>query len=398
MPRIVVRKKCGLLDTVLWSALVLDLAVLALIVGPLGAFSGGDPVETARSGAVPAEGPADGRAAAATADAPQRQQQRTGPPPGAEGYPAPTVPEGPRPGDAPLLCAPQEALVYSWRERVAVAADRAGHFTLYGGADPESGRPMDDSYDLLRDCSPELSFANSTTLRVDGGEPELAGAENNVVRTRKAERDGALTSVYRFGGGIAMTQSLRLVDEKGPGGPALEISYRLANRSPQVKTVGLRSLLNPPIWAAAPDRPAYQAPVLAERSVGEGGRKNGRIVTERTMLGEEARAPFYVPRKGAASDSSGRWEPGAEGPPPERVTFAGSLRFLRSPFFYEARPGYVLPPNSAFAAYWTDLSVEAGQEVTVSHRYVADPSPSPPSEVDGAPSQTEDEKGPRDSR
>ncbi|MDP9480910.1 MAG: hypothetical protein M3R38_35475 [Actinomycetota bacterium] len=396
MLKLVVRE-CGLLNTVLWSALVLDLAVLALIVGPLGAFSGGDPVETARSGAVSAEGPPNGRAAAAAADA-RQQEERTSPAPGAKGPAAPTVPEGPAPGDAPLLCAPQEALVYSSRERVTVAADRAGHFTLYGGADPESGRPTEDSYDLLRGCSPELSFANYATLRVDGGEPELAGAENNVVRTRKAERDGALTSVYRFGGGIEMTQSLRLLDEKGSGGPALEISYLLVNRAEETRTVGLRSLLNPPIWAAAPDRPAYRAPAVGERPVPEGGRKNGRIVTERTMLGEEAQSPFYVPRKGAASDSSGRWEPGAEGPPPERITFAGSLRFLRAPFFYEARLGYVLPPHSAFAAYWTDLRMEPGQEVTVSHRYVADSSPFPPSERDRPSTQTEDGKGPRDSR
>ena len=392
MLRFVVRK-CGLLNTALWTFLLIDLTVLALLMGPLGAFSGEDPSELATRGSTTADGSPDPRAEAADS----RPQKRPNSPDG-EGQPAaPVVPEGPRPGDAPLLCGPQNALVYSSKERVALAADRAGHFTLYGGADPRSGRPTDDSYDLLRDCSPELSFANSTTLRVDGGEPEPAGAENNVVRTREAG-DGALETVYRFGGGIEMTQDLRLVDEKGPDGPALEISYRLANRAEQTRTVGLRSLFNPPIWAPAPDRPAYRAPAVGERPVPEGGRKNGRIVTERSMLGEEARFPFYVPRRGAASDPSGRWEPGAEGPPPERITFAGSLRFLRAPFFYEARLGYVLPPNSAFAAYWTDLSVEPGQEVTVSHRYVADPSPFPPSEGHGPPAQTEDEKGPRDSR
>ncbi len=362
-------KRCGLLNTFLWSLLAIDLAVLALLLGPLGVFSGDDPVEVATSGGTAAlEGQASQRAAAAS-DA--RTQDRPDPRTGKGGPAAPVVPEGsPRPGDAPLLCAPQDELLYSSRERVAVAADRAGHFTLYGGADPRSGRPTDDSYDLLRDCSTELSFANSTTLRVDGGEPETAGAENNVLTTREA--DDALRTVYRFGGGIEMTQNLRLVDQEGFGGPALEISYRLANRAQEPRTVGLRSLLNPPIWAPAPGRPAYQAPVLAERPVPEGGRKNGRIVTERTMLGEEAQAPFSVPRRGAASDSSGRWEPGAEGPPPNRITFAGALRFLRAPFFYEARLGHLLPPNSAFAAYWTGLRLKPGQQLTLSHRYVAD--------------------------
>jgi hypothetical protein len=308
MLRLVVRR-CGL-NTLLWFLLALDLAMVALIFGPLGTFSGGDSVEAAARGSTAApEGPGSPHAAAA-ADA--RSQERPDPP---SGEARPVVPDGLRPGEAPLLCAPQDALVYSTRERVAVAADRAGHFTLYGGADPRSGRPTNDSYNLLRDCSPELSFANSAMLRVDGREPEPAGAENNVLRTREAD-DGALATVYRFGGGIEMTQSLGLVDEEGPRGPALEISYRLANRAEETKTVGLRSLLNPPIWASAPDRPAYRAPVLAERPVQEGGRKNGRIVTERTMLGEEARAPFYVPRRGVASDSSGRWEPGVGGPPP----------------------------------------------------------------------------------
>lgn len=392
MLRLVVRK-LGLLSTVLWTLLVIDLAVLAVLVGPLGAFSGSDSVEAAARGGTAAEGPP--RPHAEAAEDP-RAHDRPNPKTDKGGDAAPVAPEGPRPADTPLLCAPQDALFYSSREGAAVAADRAGHFTLYGGADPRSGRPTEDSYDLLRDCSPELSFANSTALRVDGGEPELAGAENNVVGTREAQ-DGALETVYRFGGGIEMTQSLRLADEKGPKGPALEISYRLANRAEETKTVGLRSLLNPPIWAAAPDRPAYRAPVIADRPIREGGRKNGRIVTERTMLGEEARAPVYVPRRGAASDSSGRWEPGAEGPPPARITFAGSLRFLRAPFFYEARLGYALPPNSAFVAYWTGLRIEPGQELTLSHRYVADPAPlpSPNGESPGDPQR---EGGPRNAR
>lgn len=370
MLRLAVRK-FGLFATVLWTLLVMDLAVLAVLVGPLGAFSGSDSVDAAAQGGTAAEGSPRPHAEAA---ADHRAHGRPDPKTDEGGSAAPVAPEGPRPGDAPLLCGSQDALLYSSRERVALAVDRAGHFTLYGGADPRSGRPTEDSYDLLRDCSPELSFANSTALRVDGGEPELAGTQTNAIGTRKAQ-DGALATVYRFGGGIEMTQSLRLVDEKGPGGPALAISYRLANRTEETRIVGLRSLLNPPIWAAAPDRPAYRAPVIADRPVREGGRKDGRIVTERTMLGEEARAPFYVPRRGAASDSTGRWEPGAGGPPPDRITFAGSLRFLRAPFFYEARLGHVLPPNSAFAAYWTDLRLDPGHEITLSHRYVAHPAP-----------------------
>ncbi|MDP9437534.1 MAG: hypothetical protein M3P49_02120, partial [Actinomycetota bacterium] len=222
-------KRCGLLNTLLWSLLVIDLAVLALILGPLGAFSEEDPAEAAaRGGTAFAQGRTSPGGAVDAASA--RQQDRSNPETDERRSAAPAVPEGPRPGDAPLLCAPQDELVYSSRERVALAADRAGHFTLYGGADPRSGRPTDDSYDLLRDCSPELSFANSVTLRVDGGEPETAGAENNALRTRKAELDGTLATVYRFGGGIEMTQHLRLVEEKGSEGPALEISYRLANR------------------------------------------------------------------------------------------------------------------------------------------------------------------------
>ncbi len=172
MLKLVVRR-CGLLNTLLWFLLALDLAVVALIFGPLGTFSGGDSVEAARGSTAAPEGPGSPHAAAA-ADA--RSQERPDPPSGEARPAAPVVPDGLRPGEAPLLCAPQDALVYSTRERVAVAADRAGHFTLYGGADPRSGKPTNDSYDLLRDCSPELSFANSATLRVDGREPELAGA------------------------------------------------------------------------------------------------------------------------------------------------------------------------------------------------------------------------------
>lgn len=207
-----------------------------------------------------------------------------------------------------------------------------------------------------------------------------------------------MTTVYRLRGGIEMRQSLHLVDEEGPKGPALEISYRLANRSEKEKTLALRSLLNPPIWAPAPERPAYRAAAIAKCPVSDGGRKNGRIVTERTMEGEEAHAPFYVPRRGAAYDSSGRWEPGIEGPPPARITFAGSLRFLRAPFFYEARLGYVLPPNSAFAAYWTGMRLEPGQDLTVSHRYVPDPAPIPPPEGDGASAHQQQQQQRQDER
>lgn len=389
----------GLLNTLLWSCLVINLAVLALLLGPLGAFSRDDATEIAARGeaAAPEARSNPGADDDDDAVAGARRQGRQNPASG-EGSPAaPVVPEGPRPGDAPLLCGPQEALAYSSKGRVAVAADRSGHFTLYGGADPETGRPTEDSYDLLRDCSPELSFANSTMVRVDGGEPEPAGARNDAAATREAA-DGDLSTVYRFAGGVEMAQALRLVDEEGPGGAALEISYRLSNRSQETRTVGLRGLLNPPIWVPAPERPAYRAPAIAEKPLREGGRKNGRIVTERTMLGEEARAPFYVPRRGAASDSSGRWEPGTTGPPPDGITFAGSLRFLRAPFFYEARLGYALPPNSAFAAYWTGIRLGPGQELTVSHRYVAAPAPLPPPEADASSREKKDERGPRDAR
>lgn len=358
----------GLLTPLLVVMLAVDLAVLAVLLGPLGALSQDGAAASPLAGTEPQ------RAAAASfgerdGDSESLPAEREG----AEGRPPPrpaAVPVTPPPGSA-LLCVPQDTLLYEHDERAAVAVDRAGHLTFYGAPDATTGRPTKDSYEILRDCSPELSHANSLAVRVDGGEPEAAGAETNLARTRKG-RSGDLVTVHRFSGGVELTQRVRLVAGED-GTEALEISYRLDNRSGAEKRVDLKSLLNPPLWNVHAGKPAYRVPAIADRPIPEGGRKNGRVVTERTLAAGDV-SPFFVPRAGAASIASARWEPGPVGPKPNAVTFASALRLGGpSPFEYDAELGKMLPPNSAFAAYWTGLDLAPGEGETLSHRYVTGP-------------------------
>ena len=97
--------------------------------------------------------------------------------------------------------------VVSWDRNLALAADRAGSFWLYGLPDPETGRPTDRSYDVLVACTNEGLPANQAALSVSGGGPERAGA-GTLARPTEKQRNGTLKTVYAFSGAITMEQRL----------------------------------------------------------------------------------------------------------------------------------------------------------------------------------------------
>ena len=244
--------------------------------------------------------------------------------------------------------------------RVGLSVDATGHLALYGGADPRTGKPTEDGYEILRDCSPGLAFANYASVLVGGHEPEPAGASTLEEPTRRAP-DGSLLTRFSFPGGVAMDQRVRLE------GKDLEVSYRLEKHSGEDRTVSLRSLLTPPAQTSTPREGRFVVPAL-----GNDPRANVQglqVRSERSLVGNQV-GPFEVPRRGVPSDSGGRWGP-AGGERPDRLTFAGTLRLQTAPFLYERKAGRRLPDASSFAAYWLREELRAGESFEVTQRYVS---------------------------
>ena len=129
--------------------------------------------------------------------------------------------------------------VVTWNRDLALAADRAGSFWLYGLPDPETGRPTHRSYDVLVACTNGGLPANQAALSVSGGATEPAGPDA-LARPTERQGDGTLKTAYAFSGAITMEQRLSVEGED------LVISYRISNRSDAARRVSLRSVLTPP--------------------------------------------------------------------------------------------------------------------------------------------------------
>jgi hypothetical protein len=172
--------------------------------------------------------------------------------------------------------------------KVQLVVDATGHLALYGGADPRTGKPTEDAYEILHDCSPGLAFANYASVLVGGREPEPAGASTLEEPTRR-DAHGSLLTSFSFPGGVAMDQRVRLE------GKDLEVSYRLENRSGEDRTVSLRSLLTPPAQTGASREGRFVVPALENDP--RANVRGLRVRSERTLVGNEV-GPFEVPRGG----------------------------------------------------------------------------------------------------
>ena len=271
-----------------------------------------------------------------------------------------------------LLCAPTSDITTLHNDRVAVAADRAGHFTLYGSPDPASGLPGKDSYELLRGCVKgyrgKTSYASETLLNVEtgarspigrptGGVTASAGDEHLISQLRS--RNGSLESSYDFVRGIRLRQRISL---KHSG---MVVSYEVSNSSGSRQRVNLRSLASPP-------------PALGPLSREQGGRlplfkimgtSEGRITKDTVVKDTKAYKRVLVPRAGAASDATAVWRPTLGSAAPSEVAFAGYYRLSGIPFLYDASGAYQLPSNAALAAYWTGLNLGPGDSKTLSWTY-----------------------------
>lgn len=306
-----------------------------------------------------------------------------------EGSTEETTAADPLVGEEPRSCGSEDdELVYlaNADATLAVAADREGRFAFYGLPDP-SGKPTTDSYDLLRGCNGEnFSPLNSASLRVadpdamtsyyggsyaEGeGEVLVANGEDAIVEETRLE-NGALVTAYRFGGGITLTQTLKLARTDGSDAAnALQIAYRLENASPEARKVGLRSLLVP--TAAAGRLPHFYATALEGRAPAGGG--GPEVEKERVLFAVTRQVgPVYAPREGAASDAGGVWRPDQGARTPDRVTFAEPRQFERWRFVYDIRPDWPLGDEPALAAYWLDEDLPAGSSRSFAHSYAAEP-------------------------
>jgi hypothetical protein len=263
-------------------------------------------------------------------------------------------------GDPSPLCAPREDLLYAVdaASRTAVGVDGDGRFALYGLADPDSGRPTPDSYEILTGCSVSGFPGNFASVLVAGRGPEPAD-HSTILRPTREARDGSLITRFSFAGGVVLEQRLRLERKD------LLISYRLANRSSKARTASLRSFITPAAQTGEDIEGRFVLPAL-ENDAPAGG-EGTRVRTELALSGNQV-APFEVPRPGVPSDSGGRWGP-ATGPRPDRVVFAGTRELERAPFLYDARGGRPLPAASSFAVYWLGEELRPGEAFVASQWY-----------------------------
>jgi hypothetical protein len=269
--------------------------------------------------------------------------------------PSPQGPQGATPcAHAARGAGQASAAVVSWDGDLAVAADRAGSFWLYGLPDPETGHPTERSYDVLVACTNERLPANQAALSVSGGGTERAGP-GALARPTERQSDGTLKTVYAFSGAITMEQRLSVEGED------LVISYRVTNRSDAARRISLRSVLTPPEGGLLD--PAFVAPA----SYNAAERPFGMRIWRETRIPSTEVGPVEVPRRGAPSDSSGRWGP-ASGPEPDLLAFASSGELLSGPFAF-APEGARLPPASSMAAYWLGARLAPGEDLTLSERY-----------------------------
>lgn len=78
----------------------------------------------------------------------------------------------------PLCSGPEEVSAIG-NPKVGIAADQAGHFTLYGLPTPGTALPTQDSYEILRGCVEGIgrgpSYGNETHLKIATGEMSPAG-------------------------------------------------------------------------------------------------------------------------------------------------------------------------------------------------------------------------------
>ncbi len=284
----------------------------------------------------------------------------------------------PSPGE--ILCAPEEDLLYAWTEETGLIADGSGHFALYGAPDPATGLPTRDSYDLLRGCTQDGSFANLAAVATPDegrdGEQSVGQvlAEGAVSSRTVKTQAGSLLTVYELPGGLTVEQELFLVPAGEAGGAdALEIHYRVENASGEPTTASLASLLSPTRFVGPPG--AMNGSPFVSGMLAEAG-ADPAIRTERDLTLEAGEVgPLNVPRPGGASDSSGFWSPGPLGDPPDVVSVAGWKELRAAPFAHEARPDWTLPLAAALAARWNDRPIAPGETLTFTERYGFPPHP-----------------------
>lgn len=273
-------------------------------------------------------------------------------------------------GRQTTLCAPPAGALYLSQHRSGVAAAPSGAFHFYGQPDPLTGRPGEDSHDLLRGClrsGAGPTPPNPASVAVDGGERRTLDADPLArPTTREADR---LVTRYRLqtrGGVVAVEQVLRLIP---PGGrfslhdepDTLLISYRLTNLSPAALSVDLSAALTPARGPSTTENSGV--PYLAIYPNGFGR----EVVTETVLGTNRGGVPkeIVIPRPGVAADSTCYWRPVKTAP--DAVVFGSDASVSRPG--YRPAPGRALGYSSGVGLRWRDLHLAPGARAAVSYAY-----------------------------
>ena len=275
-------------------------------------------------------------------------------------------------------CPASRAVAASKGAAVAVSADEAGRFRLYGAPDPQTGLSGRDSYDLIRGCAAAgtaIVRLNPVRVRPGGARASILGPDTVVRETREERSDtgSALSTAYRIPGGLSVAQELSVVRVEGRFATSetpdtLRATYRLENETRRRLSASLSAVLAPPRGPSTSEHSGV--PYFANHPADGPGPVGAVPVTAAAVLAaEDGHMPkeVIVPRPGAAASGTSYWRPLYAEAASDRLVFGSAADLALGPAL-PVTAGEKLSDSSAFAALW-EIEIPPGGSRTVSYEY-----------------------------
>ena len=243
-----------------------------------------------------------------------------------------------------------------YNDFLSVQVDSGGRFNMGARPDPATGGSQAGSFNLMYrwPSSPGTSF---TTVRVDGADHVYGSGDGTIVEAPRNVDATTNVSVWETPEGIRVKQTLRLVEGQGTANPdTAQVSYELTNTSGAEHTIGLRvmndTMLN------GNDGALFRIP------------GTGNVTTETDFAGDSV--PDYFLGLQSFDDSehvSAATLRGGAATPPDRLIVGVWGGLYDTDFDYTTSPSTSIAGDSAYAVYWTNRTLAAGESATFTHYY-----------------------------
>ena len=251
-------------------------------------------------------------------------------------------------------------------EHLSLLVGSDGRFNMGAKPNPTTGGAQEGSYNLSYRWSRSPGTSRST-VRIDGADYVYGSSGTAVEAPNNA--NGANVSEWELPGGVRVRQTLRVVEGFGTGkADAAEVTYELRNTSTSAHTVGLKAMIDTMI--NDDDGALFYVPGA------------GKVTKETEFVGQEVPEHFAVMRSvdNMEQVASGTLR-GRDATTPDRLVL-GQWSLGGDAFDYTLSPGQDLTRDSAYAAYWLNKPLPAGDSLTFTHYYGVNGRPVPEEEPD----------------